>query len=337
MALESAGFISALNSANPAASDGLSQGDDHLRLIKACLLATFPNWTAVALASTQAQLDAAVTAANTTLPARFPVVTADIAAGAVTTAKIAAGAVVTASITNANITTALIAPANITTALIANANITTALIANSNITTALIADTNVTYGKIQNVAAAKLLGNPTGSAAAPSEITIGYGLSVSGSTLSAPLQTIPVLHVQEQQATNTGGGAFTSGAWRTRVLNTTLENDLGGSPLASNQITLPAGTYEIDARAPAAGVSNNQARLQNITDAATTLPGSSVFLSNANNVTGYSFVRGRFTIAGTKVFELQHQCGTTSANGFGSPGNVGLTEVYSDVILRKIA
>lgn len=60
MALESAGFISALNSANPISNDGLSQGDDHIRLLKATLLATFPNFTAVALAATQAQIDAGV-------------------------------------------------------------------------------------------------------------------------------------------------------------------------------------------------------------------------------------------------------------------------------------
>lgn len=43
MPLESASYISQLNSANPAATDLLSQGDDHIRLIKAVLQATFPN------------------------------------------------------------------------------------------------------------------------------------------------------------------------------------------------------------------------------------------------------------------------------------------------------
>lgn len=43
----------------------------------------------------------------------------------------------------------------------------------------------VTYQKIQNVGASKLLGNPTGSAASPSEISIGTGLSFDGTTLNA--------------------------------------------------------------------------------------------------------------------------------------------------------
>lgn len=60
MPLEVANFIPDLNVSNPAHTDGLSQADSHMRLIKATLKNTFPNFTDVALASTQAQLDAAV-------------------------------------------------------------------------------------------------------------------------------------------------------------------------------------------------------------------------------------------------------------------------------------
>jgi hypothetical protein len=43
MALESATYISDLVSTNPTSSDNLSQGDDHLRLLKSTIKATFPN------------------------------------------------------------------------------------------------------------------------------------------------------------------------------------------------------------------------------------------------------------------------------------------------------
>jgi hypothetical protein len=43
MALESASFVSGLVSTNPTGSDSISQGDDHLRLIKTVTKATFPN------------------------------------------------------------------------------------------------------------------------------------------------------------------------------------------------------------------------------------------------------------------------------------------------------
>src|SRR6478672_8307118 len=58
MPLETASYISDLVATNPASSDPLSQADDHMRLIKLALKNTFPNFTAAALNSTQAQIDA---------------------------------------------------------------------------------------------------------------------------------------------------------------------------------------------------------------------------------------------------------------------------------------
>jgi microcystin-dependent protein len=51
MPLETGTFISDLVSTNPAATDGSGQGDDHLRLIKSVLLATFPSITGAVTAS----------------------------------------------------------------------------------------------------------------------------------------------------------------------------------------------------------------------------------------------------------------------------------------------
>lgn len=56
MPLETATYLDDLNPSNPAATDLLSQGDDHLRLIKAVLLATFPNIDA-AVTATPAELN----------------------------------------------------------------------------------------------------------------------------------------------------------------------------------------------------------------------------------------------------------------------------------------
>ena len=42
MGLESATYVTDLNTANPETDDPRAQGDDHLRLIKACLLNSFP-------------------------------------------------------------------------------------------------------------------------------------------------------------------------------------------------------------------------------------------------------------------------------------------------------
>ena len=58
MPLETATYITDLVSSNPGHSDGLSQADSHLRMLKSTLKATFPNFTSAALNSTQAQIDA---------------------------------------------------------------------------------------------------------------------------------------------------------------------------------------------------------------------------------------------------------------------------------------
>lgn len=62
MPVETATYISQLNSANPVATDGVVDGDNHMRLIKATLKATFPNFTAAALSASQAKIDSTVDA-----------------------------------------------------------------------------------------------------------------------------------------------------------------------------------------------------------------------------------------------------------------------------------
>ena len=65
MALESATYISDLNASNPAASDAISSADDHLRLIKSTIKATFPNITGPVTA-TQAAINGAAPLASPT-------------------------------------------------------------------------------------------------------------------------------------------------------------------------------------------------------------------------------------------------------------------------------
>jgi len=51
MGLETATYVDGLNSSNPAATDGLAQADDHIRLIKSTIKNTFPNLDAAMTAS----------------------------------------------------------------------------------------------------------------------------------------------------------------------------------------------------------------------------------------------------------------------------------------------
>jgi hypothetical protein len=97
-----------------------------------------------------------------------------------------------------------------------------ATIANNAVTTAKINNSAVTYAKIQNEAATSILGNPTGSPAAPSEITLDATLGFSGTTLKATTATSSQLGVVKPDnstitisggiltATTGGGGSVTS-------------------------------------------------------------------------------------------------------------------------------
>jgi hypothetical protein len=61
MPIETAAYLTQLDATNPPATDQMAEGDDHIRLVKATIKATFPNFTAAALAASQAQLDSVVT------------------------------------------------------------------------------------------------------------------------------------------------------------------------------------------------------------------------------------------------------------------------------------
>jgi hypothetical protein len=57
MTVESATYISQLNPAFPAAGDNISQGDDHLRLIKSVLQSQFTGLATTAVTQTSAQMN----------------------------------------------------------------------------------------------------------------------------------------------------------------------------------------------------------------------------------------------------------------------------------------
>ena len=63
MALESTTFISGLVVTNPTSSDNISDGDNHIRLLKSTIKATFPSVTG-AVTGTHTAINSAVTSAN---------------------------------------------------------------------------------------------------------------------------------------------------------------------------------------------------------------------------------------------------------------------------------
>ena len=153
----------------------------------------------------------------------------------------------------------------------------------------------------------------------------------------------PFLHIQDQKPQGTHGGTFTAGAWQTRDLNTVLTNTITGASLAANQITLPAGTYYVEASAPGFYCRSHQTKLRRITETASDiLIGSSmyVFEDSSNSaramVVTLSKINGIINSSAEAGFELQHRCEQTrTSNGFGRAGDF-TTEVYSDIRIWRI-
>jgi hypothetical protein len=137
----------------------------------------------------------------------------------------------------------------------------------------------------------------------------------------------------DQKAQNTNGGTFTSGAFRTRDLNTTQINQITGASIASNQITLAAGTYLLQAAMPAENTDRLSGRLYNITDSTVTIIATDAYTPGDKEVVTNSVMSGVFTIASSKVFEVQQRAETTGS--FGIACNTQ-AEVYTVVTIQKL-
>mgnify|MGYP003133127688 CR=1 FL=1 len=121
--------------------------------------------------------------------------------------------------------------------------------------------------------------------------------------------------IADQKTQSTNGGTFTSGAWRTRDLNTELADADGIVSISSNKFTLQAGTYLVIVSAPAYKVTRHSARLMNDTDGTAVAYGTNA--SCSSDLTR-SIVIARFTITGAKEFLVSHHCQDDRSNdGFG--------------------
>ena len=145
--------------------------------------------------------------------------------------------------------------------------------------------------------------------------------------------------VNDTKANTVDGGTFTSGAWRTRVLNTEVSDVGNHASLASNQITLEPGIYMARISAPAISVGKHQTRLRNITAGTTIASGTP---EESNIVAYYAQTRSHivtvFTITVSSALEVQHYCANTIATfGFGRAASYGESEIYTIAEFWKMA
>jgi hypothetical protein len=145
--------------------------------------------------------------------------------------------------------------------------------------------------------------------------------------------------VREEQPSGTYSGTFSSGSWKTRVINKIVSDVGNHCSLASNQISLEAGTYRYNIIAPATNCNTHQVILWNVSDSAIVPDAIGIpsFLASSNTG-GHAHLMGTFTITATKALEVRHRCSSTWAtDGFGVRANFGEVEVYTSAEFWKVA
>ena len=176
--------------------------------------------------------------------------------------------------------------------------------------------------------------NVNGNTNVAGTITIAPATAAAHAVQLAQLDQI--LHVRDEKPAGTDGGSSIAGS-RGRTLNTVVRNTIAGASLAGNQITLPAGKYTINARAPAINSYSHRIRLVNVTDAVVLLMGSSEHTSGASGVSTNSVIVGTFILTAQKVLDITHYIYNAIATlGLGVATSDTFVEVYTEVFITKI-
>lgn len=211
MALETGTYINSLVSTNPAATDGLAQADDHMRLIKSTILATFPNVTNV-INSTHTELN---------------IVDGDTSATATTLVD------ADRMVINDDGTMAQVALSDLRTYLTSNLAITSAMITDGTISTADIADDAITADKLASGAAFVAgMVMPYAGSTAPTGWLLCYGQAISRTTYADLFTAIGTTY-------GTGDGSSTFNLPDLRGRTIAGQDDMGGS--SANRLTNQTG------------------------------------------------------------------------------------------------
>ena len=157
-------------------------------------------------------------------------------------------------------------------------------------------------------------------------------LAATPAAIAAVYPQKHTMNVVDERASGTGGGSNVIGS-NTRALNTVRSNTIAGASLSANQITLPAGTYRVEASVPFFDGDRHRGFLYNVTDSAVAVLGTSE--NSGGAFTTRSLVRGVFSIASAKVFELRQHCQNIATQGFGDPVIDGRPEVYAEITIRR--
>ena len=178
----------------------------------------------------------------------------------------------------------------------------------------------------------KGLPDMTGNAGKTLQVTVG-GLAPAWVELG-------IIYATEERATLvTSPDISPNGTYATRTLNTVKSNTITGASLASNAITLPAGTYRIRGTAPQVALSYGKLRIFNVT-AGTVLALGPLFRDSSTPATiGTLHVySGEVTFASATTLRLEHRTQDAANANFVSSfsANFGDTNTFSTLLAERV-
>lgn len=146
-----------------------------------------------------------------------------------------------------------------------------------------------------------------------------------------------VFSAVDEKPSGTQGGGTVAATWTPRVLNTVRGNSVPGASLASNTVTLPAGSYLVRGSFPFMTNGSQRTRLVNVTTSATLVDGTSE--NGATSGTTRSVVSGFFTLSAETPVRVDYYTPVAQAvTGLGAiSGIAGVPEVYSEISFTKVA
>ncbi len=233
-------------------------------------------------------------------------------------------------------------------------NITSGTLAEARIHSSIARDTEVesVVTKMIDDKADKASPSFTGLVTIPT-VKITGGTPGSGKVLSSdadgdaswqdPLESTEYAVYVDSKSAGSGGGACTANTWLTRTINTTQASAGSSISRSGNVITLEAGTYYIDASAPAYRVRSHAVKFRNTSDSTDALIGSAEYAHENYQVQSRSNIKGYLTVASTKNFEIQHICDrSTGSRDFGIDNNFGsffngADNIFTQIYIKKVS
>ncbi len=141
-----------------------------------------------------------------------------------------------------------------------------------------------------------------------------------------------------QQTANTHGGQATTGSWQTYPMNTLTYNDGTIASVATNYLTLPAGTYILrECYGVFSNTGKTSVRLQNITAGTTIQNGMAMQVTAVTQASHAHVPPVKFTLASSSALALQYYCDSSGgAWDLGLACNHVIAEQYGIISVEKL-